>query len=159
MRGAVLIALVAMAPLACGGSSFVSAGDASTGDDGGGGGGPGDSGGGSDGGSTNPDAGGSTDAGPAPAPDAATCSDMEKELGVLRVKAETCTAGSNLVQCQVSVDDVCCPFTADLTNQAAIDEFKALLKAYETVCGPFACPAIACVKTPSGNCGALGVCK
>jgi hypothetical protein len=159
MRTAFFVVFLALAPVACGGSSFVSAGDASTGgDDGGSGGGPGDSGRASDGGGTNPDAGGGADAGPRP--DAATCGDMEKQLADLRAKAQACAVGSDpTAQCQVSVVDVCCPFTADQSNQTAINEFKALLATYEAACGPFACPAIACVKTPSDLCGPLGACK
>jgi hypothetical protein len=137
-------AFVALGQAACGGASFQTVLDGGSSGDGGGSGG--DDGGGGGGG------GGQKDSGGGGGGDAGTCADQAKRLADLRAKAQACNGSSGGSQCGVSVHDACCPFTADASNQASIDAYNALFAVYQNQCGPFVCPAIACLITPSNAC-------
>lgn len=138
---------LSFALVACSGAStpFLTGG-ADGGQDGGGGGdGGGASEGGTDGGGGGPDA-------------AVDCNALAAQLGALETQATKCCATCNIVQCTHAVDGLCCPIGVNEPNSKAVKDYEAALAVYKAAC-PSACPAISCVKEPSGVCDQTGQCQ
>jgi hypothetical protein len=140
---------VALAGLAaCGGTTFTPGTSPDAG--------PGDDASGEDAGPV-PDSGGPVDTGTGvdSGPD---CNVLLTDLNALQAKAQACCATCDIVQCYTAAPGLCCPISVTEPNSPATQAYEAALTRYKQAC-PSECPAIACLKTPSGICGSTGECE
>jgi len=105
------------------------------------------------------DAGSSTDSGGGGGGDGGVdCNALLAQLDTLQAKAQQCCPNCNIVQCTGMATGLCCPITVNMATSQAAKDFEAARVAYEAAC-PSECPAIACLKVPSGVCDPSGVCR
>ena len=90
---------------------------------------------------TDADAGVAVEAGP-------SCNDLAAQLASLRQEAETCCTFCNSQQCNVAVEDVCCPISVTGSPNPA---FTDAVAAYKAQCHAL-CPATPCARAPSRSC-------
>ena len=83
------------------------------------------------------------------------CQDIEAKLAKLRPQVTACNPAGSAKQCQLFLDDICCPLTA---NGGPVEDFKQLVQDFKDAkCTAF-CPAIACRLGPTGKCNLSGEC-
>jgi hypothetical protein len=79
-----------------------------------------------------------------------TCAQQLAQLDAIRQATRKCCPTCNSVQCDVKVDDLCCPISA--TNPQAAQLMADAVSKYKAECGPIACPAMPCQAAPSNFC-------
>jgi hypothetical protein len=87
--------------------------------------------------------------------EAVDCKTLSDKLQKLRVEVESCNPAGSFHQCNIALEDVCCPITA---NGGPIEDFKNAVAEYKASCN-YACTAVVCHKPPSGVCLLSGSCQ
>jgi len=79
---------------------------------------------------------------------------VENEINQLRPAAQACCPTCNHAPCAFLVEDVCCPITVDSQSSSAVTAFEQAVQQFKTLKCAIACPGLACLTMPSGNCNA-----
>jgi len=84
--------------------------------------------------------------------DASDCAAALADVAAKRAAATKCTSSGSAVQCNVLVEDTCCPTTVASATSLETKAFQAAVAAFKRSSCHLACPAIACRTEPSNRC-------
>jgi hypothetical protein len=82
------------------------------------------------------------------------CTDLRSTIDKLRAQIQECSPTGSAMQCNIVVDDVCCPISA---AGGPLAEFKDAVATYKDKCH-YACPAVLCRDPSTAMCGLDGQC-
>ncbi|MBX5481113.1 MAG: hypothetical protein IRZ16_04575 [Myxococcaceae bacterium] len=82
------------------------------------------------------------------------CTILRETINKLREEVKSCNPAGTMNQCNLVLEDVCCPISA---SGGPVQEFKDAVAKYKDQCN-YACTAVMCQDPSQGKCGLDGQC-